>query len=144
MHHLALYKIAFCFFSLNKTEFLYSQRLELQQRLLQQAYDEGKSSDVHFPSQKNPLEVSEKFVQKFNLAGLKEKEVLHDKAMKMLERAKVILLYTSSYLKCMKSGGHVMTAVFHASKNDLYTYTCLHREGVVCQHAAKAIMLTCL
>nr|CAB3267078.1 transmembrane protein 232-like [Phallusia mammillata] len=65
-----------------------SQRLELQERLIRQAYDEGKSTDGHVPSQKNPLEVSEKFVQKYNLAGLKEKEILQDKAMKMLERAK--------------------------------------------------------
>ena len=69
----------------------YSQRLELQQRLLRQAYDEAKSSGQLPQTQRSPLELSEQFVHKYNIAGPKVKEKLHDKAEKMLQRSKVTL-----------------------------------------------------
>ncbi|XP_076813085.1 transmembrane protein 232-like isoform X2 [Clavelina lepadiformis] len=68
----------------------HSQRIELQQRILQQTYggSHPTSTAPAIPPRGNPLEVSEQFVQKFNVAGLKEKEILRDKAEKMLLRSK--------------------------------------------------------
>ena len=39
----------------------------------------------------NPFQVTEEFVQKYNVAGLEEKEFLHNKAEQLLCRTKVCL-----------------------------------------------------
>ncbi|KAK7503919.1 hypothetical protein BaRGS_00005042, partial [Batillaria attramentaria] len=67
----------------------HSQRLELQERLLKQTYLQSvKSRRVHI-SQRNPLEVSEDFIQQFNNAETyDEKTKCEEIARKMLERAK--------------------------------------------------------
>ncbi|KAJ8297545.1 hypothetical protein KUTeg_024076 [Tegillarca granosa] len=68
----------------------HSQRLELQERLLKQSYLQSvKTQRVIFQSSRNPLEVSEDFVQQYNTASsLDEREKYEATAHKMLERAK--------------------------------------------------------
>lgn len=67
----------------------HTQRLELQERLLKQSYIQTlKSQKVLVPT-RNPLEVSEDFVQDYNNAkDFDEKEKLEQSAQKMLERSK--------------------------------------------------------
>ncbi|XP_060593523.1 transmembrane protein 232-like isoform X2 [Ruditapes philippinarum] len=67
----------------------HTQRLELQERLLKQSYIQTlKSQKVLVPT-RNPLEVSEDFVQEYNNAkDFDEKEKLEQSAQKMLERSK--------------------------------------------------------
>lgn len=67
----------------------HTQRLELQERLLKQSYLQTlKSQKVLVPT-RNPLEVSEEFVQNYNNAkDYDEKEEMEQTAHKMLERAK--------------------------------------------------------
>lgn len=67
----------------------HTQRLELQERLLKQSYAQtAKSQKVLVPT-RNPLEVSEEFVQEYNNAkDFSEREKLEQTAEKMLERAK--------------------------------------------------------
>ncbi|XP_078488089.1 transmembrane protein 232-like [Ciona intestinalis] len=65
----------------------HSQRLELQQRLIRQSYNEPQESDKR-QSYTNPLEVSEQFVHKYNASGIQEKEQLRDRADKMIQRSK--------------------------------------------------------
>lgn len=67
----------------------HTQRLELQERLLKQSYLQTlKSQKVLVPT-RNPLEVSEDFVQQYNNAkDLTEREKYEETAHKMLERSK--------------------------------------------------------
>ncbi|XP_064599002.1 uncharacterized protein LOC135465646 isoform X2 [Liolophura sinensis] len=68
----------------------YSQRLQLQERLLKQSFPEvqgSKQSAVH--TSRLPLEITETFIQQYNNAkGLDECEKFEDLAQKMLERIK--------------------------------------------------------
>ncbi|XP_071826622.1 uncharacterized protein [Apostichopus japonicus] len=65
-----------------------SQREELQNRLLHQKYQKAQSPTQH-QALRNPLELTEAFIQKFNLSSdLDEKEQLEDEARKLLARAK--------------------------------------------------------
>ncbi|KAK7096660.1 transmembrane protein 232-like [Littorina saxatilis] len=67
----------------------HSQRLELQERLLKQTYLQSVKSKRMHVSQRNPLEVSEVFIQQFNNAEtFDEKDRYEEMARKMLERAK--------------------------------------------------------
>ncbi|XP_005105470.1 transmembrane protein 232 [Aplysia californica] len=66
-----------------------SQRLELQERLLKQTYLTSLKSKKATVAQRNPVEVTEDFVQLFNSAqDFEEKEQYEERARKLLERAK--------------------------------------------------------
>ncbi|GFS04933.1 transmembrane protein 232-like isoform X1 [Elysia marginata] len=66
-----------------------TQRLELQERLLKQTYLSSIKSKKAPSSHRNPLEVTEEFVQLFNSAeDFDIKEKYEDKARKLLERSK--------------------------------------------------------
>ncbi|XP_022090789.1 transmembrane protein 232-like isoform X2 [Acanthaster planci] len=66
-----------------------SQREELQERLLQQSYLQSVKTQRIPPTTRNPLELSESFVQQFNgTTSLDEKEKLEAIAHKMLNRTK--------------------------------------------------------
>ncbi|XP_076467491.1 uncharacterized protein LOC143298525 [Babylonia areolata] len=67
----------------------HSQRLELQERLLKQTYLQSVKSKHTHVSQRNPLEIKEEFIQRYNNAiTLEEKDRYEEMARKMLERAK--------------------------------------------------------
>ncbi|XP_074661362.1 transmembrane protein 232-like [Tubulanus polymorphus] len=67
----------------------HSQRLELQERLLKQSYLQSLQEDQRFKQYKNPLEVTDEFINQFNAARhLDDKERLEDQAYRMLERIK--------------------------------------------------------
>ncbi|RUS86816.1 hypothetical protein EGW08_005412 [Elysia chlorotica] len=66
-----------------------TQRLELQERLLKQTYLSSIKSEKAPSTHRNPLEVTEEFVQLFNSAeDFDIKEKYEDKARKLLERSK--------------------------------------------------------
>ncbi|GFO10608.1 transmembrane protein 232-like isoform x1 [Plakobranchus ocellatus] len=66
-----------------------TQRLELQERLLKQTYLSSIKSKRGPTTQRNPLEVTEEFVQLFNTAeDFEAKEKFEEKARKLLERSK--------------------------------------------------------
>ncbi|XP_013408487.1 transmembrane protein 232 isoform X2 [Lingula anatina] len=67
----------------------HSQRLELQERLLKQSYLQSVASRKTALTSRNPLEVTEEFVQQYNNAKtFDEKEKLEGIASKMIERVK--------------------------------------------------------
>ncbi|KAL5012806.1 hypothetical protein ScPMuIL_011357 [Solemya velum] len=67
----------------------HSQRLELQERLLKQTYLQSLETQRGLTATKNPLEVTEEFVQQFNNATtFDEKEKCQVIAYKLLERSK--------------------------------------------------------
>jgi len=59
----------------------------LQKHILEQAHRKDTKSTVTLKA--NPFQVSEDFVQKYNVANFEEKEVLHNKAEQLLCRSKV-------------------------------------------------------
>lgn len=66
-----------------------TQRLELQERLLKQTYLSSIKSKQAPTTHRNPLEVTEEFVQLFNAAeDFEIKEKYEEKARKLLERSK--------------------------------------------------------
>ncbi|XP_067661343.1 transmembrane protein 232-like [Haliotis asinina] len=67
----------------------HSQRVELQERLLKQSYLQSIKSRKAIASTRNPLEISEDFVQLYNATkNIDDKERLDETARKILERAK--------------------------------------------------------
>ncbi|ELT91335.1 hypothetical protein CAPTEDRAFT_201911 [Capitella teleta] len=67
----------------------HSQRLELQERLLKQSYLQSSAASRKSIASKNPLEVTEEFIQQFNgTENYEEKEKMEDVASKMLHRIK--------------------------------------------------------
>lgn len=66
----------------------HSQRIELQERLLRQNYDKEKAASKSTRSTFNPLEVCEKFVQKYTNAKLDQRDQLRAEADRMLTHCK--------------------------------------------------------
>ena len=63
-----------------------SQRVELQKHILEQAHHKGLKSSQ---TKANPFQVSEDFVQRYNIANFEEKAILHNKAEQLLFRSQV-------------------------------------------------------
>ncbi|XP_033108133.1 transmembrane protein 232-like isoform X2 [Anneissia japonica] len=67
----------------------HSQREELQERLMKQKFLGAQKSSREIPTTRNPLELTEEFIHKFNAAtDFEAKEELEEVAFKILARAK--------------------------------------------------------
>lgn len=82
----------------------HSQRLELQERLLRQTYqkESERAAQATRHIRANPLEVCEKFVQRYNGAGLEERESLREEAERI-----VVLSKRRAGLTMQGEGSHV-------------------------------------